>query len=149
MTASKTFKFRTAAVVLGALALAGAAAGVNAQSVQSTSVRSAIEEAASVHAIATAARLCNEISESELGRAANRLDQVHASQLAAQDWETYLIVRGSVAFRNSVFASALSRVQGGCTSEVGAVWRDVDASLIFAGATSRQTLASATSANPR
>ncbi|MBC7377863.1 MAG: hypothetical protein H7346_10605 [Burkholderiaceae bacterium] len=149
MTAIKTLKYRTAAVVLGALALLGAAAGASAQSVQSASVRSAIEEAASVHAIATAARLCNEISESELGRAANRLDQVHASQLGANDWETYLIVRGSMAFRNSVFASALSRVQGGCTSEVGAVWRDVDASLVFAGAVSRETLASATSANPR
>jgi hypothetical protein len=149
MTAIKTLKFRTAAVVLGALALLGAAACAQAQTAQSTSVRSAIEEAASVHAIATAARLCNEISESELGRAANRLDQVHASQLGANDWETYLIVRGSVAFRNSVFASALRRVQGGCTSEVGAVWRDVDASLVFAGVVSRETLASAGSANPR
>lgn len=149
MTAIKILKFRTAAVVFGALALLGTAACAQAQTAQSTSVRSAIEESATVHAIATAARLCNEISESELGRAANRLDQVHASQLGANDWETYLIVRGSVAFRNSVFASALRRVQGGCTSEVGAVWRDVDASLVFAGANSRETMASAGSANPR
>lgn len=149
MTVIKTLKHRTAAVVLGALALLGAASGAHAQSVQSGAVRSAVEEAASVHAIATAARLCNAISESELARAANRLDQVHASQLNDTDRETYLIVRGSVAFRNSVFAAALRRVQGGCTSEVGAVWRDVDASLVFASATSRETLASASSANPR
>ncbi|MBC7436429.1 MAG: hypothetical protein H7332_10210 [Bdellovibrionales bacterium] len=149
MTAIKTRKLRTAAMVFGALTLLGAAAGAQAQSVQSPAVRAAVEEAASVHVIATAARLCNAISESELGRAANRLDQVQASHLGEKDRETYLIIRGSVAFRNSVFAAALGRVQGGCTSEVGAIWRDVDASLVFAGASSRETLASAETANTR
>lgn len=95
-------------------------------------VRDAVDEAVSVHAIATAARLCKLITETDLTRAVNRMDRVHAMQLVAADQETYLILRSSDSFRNMVFASALRRAQGGCSPELAAVWRDVESTLVTA-----------------
>ncbi len=138
---------RLAAGKLLAAALLATTCTAHAQ--QADAVRPAIEEAVSVHAIATAARLCSQISETELNRAANRMDQVHTARLDEKDRETYLILRGSSGFRNTVFASALRRFQGGCSPEVGATWRDVDASLVFANAMARESLAGVLPANAR
>jgi len=95
-------------------------------------VRKAMDEAVSVHSIATAARLCNLITEADLARAVSRMDRVHAVQLQEAHQETYLIVRGSDSFRNMVFASALRRAQAGCGGELKAVWRDVESTLVAA-----------------
>jgi len=122
-----------------ALALSGLlAAGAQAQE---GTARGAAEEAVAVHSIATAARLCNLISESDLRLAANRMDRVHASQLPEAEQETYRILRGSESFRNMVFASALRRAQGGCSGELQAVWRDVESTLVSADLRSGNTLA--------
>ena len=59
--------------------------------------------------------------------------RVHASQLKSSEQETYLIMRGSVSFRNLVFSSALRRAQAGCNSpDLQAVWSDVNATLVQA-----------------
>jgi hypothetical protein len=115
-----------APLVAAALAAAGHA------SAQETPVSGMLDEAVAVHSIATAARLCNVITESELTRSVNRLDRVHTAQLDARGRETYLIMRGSDSFRNMVFASALRRAQAGCQTEVPVVWRDIHASLVMA-----------------
>lgn len=100
---------------------------------QEAAVKAAVDEAVSVHSIATAARLCNIISETGLVLATSRMDRVHASQLTPAQQETYLIIRGSDSFRNMVFSSALRRAQGGCTNpELTAVWSDVNATLVQA-----------------
>lgn len=104
-------------------------------------VRQAVEEAVSVHAIATAARLCNLISEGELTRATSRMTRVHTAQLGQQDQETYLILRSSESFRNMVFATALRRAQGSCTGDLAAVWRDVESTLVSADLKAGSTLA--------
>ncbi len=109
---------------------------------QEAPVRNAVDEAASVHAIATAARLCNLISEGDLNRAASRMDRVHAAQLPRADQETYLILRTSDSFRNTVFSSALRRAKNGCGSDLAATWRDVESSLVTADLNSGSTLAS-------
>ena len=108
---------------------------------QDAHVRTAVEEAASVHSIATAARLCNLISDSDLARATSRMDRVHAGQLDSNGQETYLIVRSGESFRNMVFASALRRAQAGCGGELAATWRDVESSLITADLNSGSTFA--------
>ena len=104
-------------------------------------VREAVQEAVAIHAIATAARLCNLITESDLTRAGNRMDRVHAGQLPREQHESYLILRGSDSFRNMVFASALQRAQAGCVGDLGAVWRDVESSLVMADLNSGHTFA--------
>ncbi len=104
---------------------------------QEAAVQVAVDEAVSVHVIATAARLCGIISETGLVRATSRMDRVHATQLTPGQQETYLIFRGSDSFRNRVFASALRRAQGNCSDpELVAVWSDVNATLIQADLTS-------------
>jgi hypothetical protein len=113
-------------------ALAACLLVAGAAQAQQSPAQAAIDEAVSVHAIATAARLCNLISETDLMLATNRMDRVHAGQLATADQETYLILRGSDSFRNMVFAAALRRAQGGCAGELSAVWRDVNSTLISA-----------------
>ena len=95
-------------------------------------VHEAAEEAVAVHAIATAARLCKLISETDLTHAANRMDRVHSAQLSQPDQETYRILRSSDSFRNLVFSSALQRAQAGCAGELAAVWRDVQSTLVTA-----------------
>jgi hypothetical protein len=108
---------------------------------QNRPVGPAIEEAEAVHSIATAARLCSLISESELTRATTRMDRVHRAQLSGTDQETYLILRTSDSFRNMVFASALRRAQAGCAGELAAVWHDVESTLVTADLASGSTLA--------
>ncbi|MBI2772044.1 MAG: hypothetical protein HYX47_20665 [Burkholderiales bacterium] len=108
---------------------------------QEQGVRDAVQEAVAVHSIATAARLCNLISESDLTRATSRMDRVHAGQLDSAAQETYLIMRSGESFRNMVFASALRRAQGGCAGELAATWRDVESSLVTADLKSGSTLA--------
>lgn len=104
-------------------------------------VRQAVEEAVSVHAIATAARLCNLISEGDLNRATSRMTRVHTAQLAPLDQETYLILRSSESFRNMVFATALRRAQGNCAGDLAATWRDVESTLVSADLKAGSTLA--------
>ena len=124
------------ALVVSAALLALAAPAARAQE-----ARAAIGEAAAVHALATAARLCNLISEPELTRALSRMDRVHASQLSPRDQETYLILRTSDSFRNSVFAAALRRARTGCGGELAASWRDVESTLVSADLDAGRTLA--------
>src|SRR3712207_2662958 len=109
-TATKYMQRFTRSWFFGALSLATLltfAAG--AARAEDKPVRAAVEEAVAVHSIATAARLCNVITESELTHALSRMDRVHSSQLGAKDQETYRIVRGSDSFRNMVFAAALKK----------------------------------------
>ena len=113
------------------IALAACLLAVATAHAQQNPARAAADEAVSVHSIVTAARLCNLITETDLVRATNRMDRVHAAQLAPADQETYLILRGSESFRNMVFSSALRRAQAGC-AEVTAVWRDIDSTLVAA-----------------
>ena len=114
------------------IAIASCLLVAGAVQAQQNPARAAVDEAVSVHSIATAARLCNLISETDLVRATNRMDRVHAGQLAPADQETYLILRGSESFRNMVFASALRRAQAGCGGDLTAVWQDVNSTLVYA-----------------
>jgi hypothetical protein len=135
----KTLIRSLAAVAATALALGAAPARAD-----ETAVRAAMEEAAAVHAIATAARLCTLITETELRHSLSRMDRVHAAQLDTRDRETYLILRGSDSFRDRVFASALRRAQGGgCQADLPVVWRDIHASLVMADAAASNRLADA------
>ena len=113
----------------GLVLLASAATTVRAEPLK---LGAAVGEAVGVHGMATAARLCGFMTESDLNRVRMRMDRVHAAQLAADERETYLILRSSDGFRNQVFSKALGTAQTGCTAELRQTWSEVHASLVFA-----------------
>jgi len=111
-----------------ALSFASLGAIMHAQA-QTAPVSAAVTEAGTVHSIATAARLCGFLSETELNRVRMRLDRVHTAPLSEQDRETYLIMRSSDNFRNYVYARALNKVQTGCSADLRNTWSDLQASI--------------------
>lgn len=113
----------------GLVLLASAATTVRAEPLK---LGAAVGEAVGVHGMATAARLCGFMTESDLNRVRMRMDRVHAAQLGADERETYLILRSSDGFRNQVFSKALGTAQTGCTAELRQTWSEVHASLVFA-----------------
>jgi hypothetical protein len=114
---------------LGLVLMAGAVTAVRAEPLK---LGAAVGEAVGVHGMATAARLCGFMTESDLNRVRMRMDRVHAAQLGTDERETYLILRSSDGFRNQVFSKALSTAQTGCTAELRQTWSEVHASLVFA-----------------
>jgi hypothetical protein len=113
----------------GLVLLASAATAVRAEPLK---LGAAVGEAVGVHGMATAARLCGFMTESDLNRVRMRMDRVHAAQLGADERESYLILRSSDGFRNQVFSKALGTAQSGCTAELRQTWSEVHASLVFA-----------------
>jgi hypothetical protein len=65
---------------LKALAVSATLLALAAPAARAQEARAAIGEAAAVHALATAARLCNLISEPELTRALSRMDRVNPGE---------------------------------------------------------------------
>ena len=90
---------------LKALAVSATLLALAAPAARAQEARAAIGEAAAVHALATAARLCNLISEPELTRALSRMDRVHASQLSPRDQETYLKIMDDFLAKPISFAT--------------------------------------------
>jgi hypothetical protein len=116
----------------GLLGLALLAVTATALRAEPLKLGAAVSEAVGVHGMATAARLCGFMTESDLNRVRMRMDRVHAAQLDTDERETYLILRSSDGFRNQVFSKALGTAQTGCTAELRQTWSEVHASLVFA-----------------
>ncbi|KPF68740.1 hypothetical protein IP84_08945 [beta proteobacterium AAP99] len=106
-----------------------------------TLVQTRIAEAASIHTFATAARLCGSISERELVLAQNRMDRIHAVDMSAGQRETYLVLRASNSFKETVLARAVEHVRRGCGQDLAETWRDLSVSLAQADVPASTTVA--------
>lgn len=104
-------------------------------------VQTRIAEAASIHTFATAARLCGSISERELVLAQNRMDRIHAVDMSAGQRETYLVLRASNSFKETVLARAVEHVRRGCGQDLAETWRDLSVSLAQADVPAATTVA--------
>jgi hypothetical protein len=121
-------------------ALAGLAPTL-AQANDAALVQTRIAEAASIHTFATAARLCGSISERELVLAQNRMDRIHAVDMSASERETYLVLRASNSFKETVLARAVEHVRRGCGQDLAETWRDLSVSLAQADVPATTTVA--------
>lgn len=112
-----------------------------AQANDAALVQTRIAEAASIHTFATAARLCGSISERELVLAQNRMDRIHAVDMNASQRETYLVLRASNSFKETVLARAVEHVRRGCGQDLAETWRDLSVSLAQADVPANTTVA--------
>lgn len=111
-----------------------------AQANDAALVQTRIAEAASIHTFATAARLCGSISERELVLAQNRMDRIHAVDMNASQRETYLVLRASNSFKETVLARAVEHVRRGCGQDLAETWRDLSVSLAQADVPANTTV---------